>query len=106
MSENEKKKIGVTLPYSLHLEVKSEAPRHGMNIESAYEEALNLWLMKVRGKSAEDGRLTGQQSRAVTEFLDFINHGDQSIVDIVRNLIATHTLAKKKKVQGQGRKAG
>jgi hypothetical protein len=43
-----KKKIGVTLDENIHLQVKSEAPRRKMNVEAAYEEALQLWLGALR----------------------------------------------------------
>ena len=37
-------KVGVRVPEALHLKVKSEAPKRGINLEEAYAEALESWL--------------------------------------------------------------
>ena len=43
MSE-EKRPAGIAVNVKLHMDVKSEAPRRGMNLEQAYDEALREWL--------------------------------------------------------------
>src|SRR5215813_9710955 len=39
-----KTKIGIAIDEDLHANVKSTAPLRGMNLESAYDQALRTWL--------------------------------------------------------------
>ncbi|MGA2342583.1 MAG: hypothetical protein ABSG29_05270 [Steroidobacteraceae bacterium] len=61
-----KKKVGVTVEENLHRQVKSEAPRRGLNIEQAYEQALSAWM----GERVEPGVIpVSDENRAVVAFL-------------------------------------
>lgn len=69
-----KKKVGVTIETELHADVKSAAPKRGMNVETAYDQALRQWLSA--GKATQTPKfmsgLSPTQTSVVRDVADLL----------------------------------
>lgn len=85
------------IPDEMAKELKIEIAKRGTSTQTILQTAVEEFLY---GKSKSNPGHTGS-SAVETVYQDFLNNGDPTAVEIVKNLIATYSRTKKSKVQGR-----
>ncbi len=103
---DEQKQIGFRGTEDYRRWLQKTAIDHGVKVQRFIELAIDAYTQSPPGKAEKvqisKSSKTEDDDPLIKDFVEFVKHGDPAIVDIVKNLVATHKTSKKLKEKGQG----